>query len=523
MATGVASFPRLWWRLLPLSQIACTLGANIGDVPSTIVQCQDTELGHWQCGRSIGARFKARIQVAFNSDATLRELVREVHETSRGKDVFQSFVSHANQRYPLYMAELNGTAVGAEVSIDLVLVANLRHELAMALGVPVSGLPDHTMQAAVAKESMTLCMNCSDPLGCSADPERVTYSPPVGRCFSPSKLWPQDQSWGSHDVFDVCNSSTLVRQFYASTNGTCAGAITDHFEVPLNGCVGPFGRPRPWGVFDCKIGAEPLAAPPKSMIPDACTDLLLVDSAHGTAGWAHSEDHPTSLDDSMYFVRQTVLNAYNQEVYSFASFTYPGVLPGWAPAWNSFGLGMSWNVLHPSKILTRPSVSMAFVRRDVLSAPTVEEAILCATPKDLGLGQNLNLGSFQSKQLISMETAPGGKHDILHIRDHAAATVHANEYLRLQVPQEENWLPSSRHRKQAFERLAKQKSEGLHSMTDLLNALGDMNATTQDDLFTVAFDLSARTVTSYRGNPSIRHASQQWVEHMKMAEEVLVL
>lgn len=518
----VAAFLFLWWRLLLLSCFACALGATVGAVPSTIVQCQDTELGHWQCGKSIGASFKARIQGALNSDTTLQKLFRDVHETRRGKDVFQSFVSHASQRYPLYMAELNGTAAGAEVSLDLVLLANLRQELAMALGGSVSGPPDS--EAAVRKESMTLCMNCSDSLACRADSERVTYSPPVGRCYSPGKLWPQDQSWGPNDVLDLCNSSTLVRQLYASTDGTCAGVSTDRFEIPLNECVGPFGRPRPWGFFDCKMPAESLAGPPESIIPNACTDLLLVDSSRGTAGWMHSEEFPNSPSDSMYFVQQTVSNAHNKEVYSFSSFTYPGVLPGWAPAWNSFGLGMSWNMLHPSKTLTSPNVAVAFVRRDVLSARSVEEAIRRATPNDLGLGQNLNLGSFHSKQVVSIETAPGGKSDVLHIRDDATTRFHANEYLRLQVPQEVNRLPSSRHRKQAFERLAKQKSGGLQSMKHLLKVLGDMhgrNATTQDTLFTVAFDLNARTVTSYRGNSRLGQASQQWVEHVKMVDAAI--
>eukprot|EP00930_Biecheleria_cincta_P038013 TRINITY_DN26114_c0_g1_i1.p1 TRINITY_DN26114_c0_g1~~TRINITY_DN26114_c0_g1_i1.p1 ORF type:complete len:534 (-),score=52.77 TRINITY_DN26114_c0_g1_i1:37-1638(-) len=533
MATFVL-FPPLWCLFLPLSHLAFAFGATIDAVPSITVRCQDTELGHWQCGKSIGARFKSRIHAAFNKDATVQELFRKVRETHRGKEVFQSLVSHANQRYPLYLAELNGTAVGSNLSMDLILVANFQQELAVALGASVSSRPGPKMRQAVQKASMTLCMNCSDSLGCSADAERIKYSPPVGRCYSPRELWPQDQAWGSHDIIDSCDGSTLVRQFYASTDGTCAGMITDSIEIPLKECVGPFGRPRPWGVFDCKDVAEPFADSSAFKIPDACTDILLVNSSHGTAGWAHNEDFGTMFFDSVYFVRQTVLNARNQEVYSFASFTYPGILPGWAPGWNSFGLGISWNVLYPSKILKASSVGVTFVCRDVLSARSVEEAIRLATPKDLGLGQNFNVGSFHSKQIITIETAPGGVKDILQIHDHAAATFHANEYLRLRVPQEVDQITSSQHRKQAFERLTKQKPGGLHSMEDLLWVLGDTsdpaypifrrNDTTQEDtLFTVAFDLNAQTVTTYRGNPRLGKASQQWVEHIDLAEAPVVV
>ena len=126
-------------------------------------------------------------------------------------------------------------------------------------------------------ETMTICLNCSDAAGCTHDESPVTYHPPVGTCFSPKALWPDDSAWGSADVLDSCVSSAgsaikhavapgvgiakagstgvapslLRREFFASTNGTCTGAPTDTFDLPLGVCVGPFGKPRPWGVFEC--------------------------------------------------------------------------------------------------------------------------------------------------------------------------------------------------------------------------------------------------------------------------------
>eukprot|EP01051_Picozoa_sp_SAG22_P001045 SAG22_NODE_36_length_27184_cov_65.870076_12_plen_211_part_00 len=99
-------------------------------------------------------------------------------------------------------------------------------------------------------ENMTVCTDkCST--GCK------TYSPPLGKCYSPPKLWPGDVQWGTTDTLDVCNGTHLDRSFFASTDGSCK-ARTDGFSLPLHTCVGPFGKPRPWGMFACTAaGPDP--------------------------------------------------------------------------------------------------------------------------------------------------------------------------------------------------------------------------------------------------------------------------
>lgn len=101
--------------------------------------------------------------------------------------------------------------------------------------------------------SMTLCSQCDDFDGCSHDPDRTVYHPPCGCCYSPPALWPGDHAWGDSDVLDDCSSDGVTRRLYASTNGTCAGTATDRFELPLDVCLGPFGKPRPWGVFNVTL------------------------------------------------------------------------------------------------------------------------------------------------------------------------------------------------------------------------------------------------------------------------------
>lgn len=356
-------------------------------------------------GRAVGASFSKRIKRAFVLDVVLQRLVKKVRETAHGKAIFDELKSHAKQRYPLYIAEVNGTASGAGVDFDTVLIANFRQEL-----------------------------GTSEP----AD----------------EGLWS----------------------------------------------------------------------------PDACTDLLLRDTSHGVAGWAHNEDYATLFFDSVYFVQQIHVSTDGEELFSFSSFAYPGVLPGWAPGWNSYGIGMSWNVLFPSQMRPGPSVAVAFVCRDALTARSIEEAVHLATPEDLALGQNLNVGSFHTKQIVTVETAPGGAKNALNIVDGAPVTFHANEYLRMKdVPQIISPLTSSRHRKLAFEQLEK---KGLHSMNDLLLVLGDTsdaaypifrrNDTTHEDtLFTVAFDLIGQSISAYRANPKLGKDAMQWTVHVNMSSPML--
>mmetsp|Transcript_16185 Transcript_16185/g.33395 ORF Transcript_16185/g.33395 Transcript_16185/m.33395 type:complete len:175 (-) Transcript_16185:81-605(-) len=75
-----------------------------------------------------------------------------------------------------------------------------------------------------------------------------SYVTPINTCYSSSKLFPNDPSWSGKDVRDDIICQTLVRTIFDTENSTCLGA-GDNFEIPLNECVGPFGKPRPWGTF----------------------------------------------------------------------------------------------------------------------------------------------------------------------------------------------------------------------------------------------------------------------------------
>eukprot|EP00537_Pseudo-nitzschia_pungens_P004614 CAMPEP_0172372688 /NCGR_PEP_ID=MMETSP1060-20121228/48746_1 /TAXON_ID=37318 /ORGANISM="Pseudo-nitzschia pungens, Strain cf. cingulata" /LENGTH=112 /DNA_ID=CAMNT_0013098785 /DNA_START=134 /DNA_END=472 /DNA_ORIENTATION=- len=77
-----------------------------------------------------------------------------------------------------------------------------------------------------------------------------TYLTPIDECYSSNFLFPNDPSWSGKDVLDTIDVQThmLLRTIYDTEDATCGGD-GDEFAVPLNECVGPFGRPRPWGIF----------------------------------------------------------------------------------------------------------------------------------------------------------------------------------------------------------------------------------------------------------------------------------
>ena len=90
------------------------------------------------------------------------------------------------------------------------------------------------------------------PLTLTLPTDKKTFEVPVGRCFNPLDTWPDDGDvWGEFDVLDECGDRILTRSFFSSTDGSCSGDPTDSYKLEYDTCLGPFGAPRPWGVFEC--------------------------------------------------------------------------------------------------------------------------------------------------------------------------------------------------------------------------------------------------------------------------------
>ena len=86
----------------------------------------------------------------------------------------------------------------------------------------------------------------------------MSYQTPLQHCYNPLALFPNDSSWDEFDVFDlVLNELEFTRSFFGTVNGSCSGDPTDVFRLRVSECVGPFGKPRPWGNFTFVNDATP--------------------------------------------------------------------------------------------------------------------------------------------------------------------------------------------------------------------------------------------------------------------------
>ena len=82
-----------------------------------------------------------------------------------------------------------------------------------------------------------------------------SFLTPLNQCYNAKRLFPTDPSWSQFDMLDelIGDDDTLSsfrRMIFETTDGACGSADFDSFVLPADGsCVGPFGKPRPWGNF----------------------------------------------------------------------------------------------------------------------------------------------------------------------------------------------------------------------------------------------------------------------------------
>jgi hypothetical protein len=104
----------------------------------------------------------------------------------------------------------------------------------------------------VSEETLLLTTLCTDSTCLCDDDDCKSYLTPMSTCYNGQQLFPLDPSWGELDIWDeLLTDLEFRRSFFPSRNVTCSAPRTDVYTLPLNECVGPFGRPKPWGRFSC--------------------------------------------------------------------------------------------------------------------------------------------------------------------------------------------------------------------------------------------------------------------------------
>lgn len=149
------------------------------------------------------------------------------------------------------------------VSSVVIALFSLRHifsvDVANATIAEVVSFPSSgsDRESSVAFLNTTLCTD-----KCFGECEN--YLTPMEQCYNGHKLFPpfqieqahgQNRSnpYGKYDIFDevIKNSEEIVvaikRSFFESTDSACENATGSFEQIPLQVCVGPFGKPLPWG------------------------------------------------------------------------------------------------------------------------------------------------------------------------------------------------------------------------------------------------------------------------------------
>ena len=73
----------------------------------------------------------------------------------------------------------------------------------------------------------------------------------IGECTSPSDEWPGDEQWGTTSFIDSYKSPLkMERAFYKDGDDQCSGDVDYVQEMPMKQCIGPWGKPRPWGSLE---------------------------------------------------------------------------------------------------------------------------------------------------------------------------------------------------------------------------------------------------------------------------------
>jgi hypothetical protein len=88
----------------------------------------ETGGSHHEVGLAIGTHFADAINRFFNSYGRLQQQLLPFYHTSTGKNYYQAFLTLHRERYPAYMAELEGIAEGAKRPFEEVFLVNLRGE-----------------------------------------------------------------------------------------------------------------------------------------------------------------------------------------------------------------------------------------------------------------------------------------------------------------------------------------------------------------------------------------------------------
>ena len=131
-----------------------------------------------------------------------------------------------------------------------------------------------------------------------------------------------------------------------------------------------------------------------------CSTVVLV--RDGQVIHLHNEDGHEEYKDLMFMVK-----AVPNDGIPYVCLSYPGVLPGNAPAVNARGLVQTTNYIACKEV--RPGVGRYFLDRMILEASGIDEALAWSTHPDRAFGYHHVFTSLSEKRSVAVEVSPGKK------------------------------------------------------------------------------------------------------------------
>ncbi|KAL3854892.1 hypothetical protein ACJMK2_014128 [Sinanodonta woodiana] len=243
---------------------------------------------------------------------------------------------------------------------------------------------------------------------------------------------------------------------------------------------------------------------------------------------AHNEDCDPMISPYRYVVNATVIDpeaktgtVSNMEE-QFTSFSYPGMLPGYAFGYNKHGIVFTINAIHPVKASVG-SPPVGLISRAFLSASTVDEVIRLACNEGHGSADafNVNVASLNHKEMWSVEVGPGKPESPFKVttiteqvdQDKPCHYYHFNQYQHLEGIEQNLSSPSTPARFKRVEKITPPRT-----IKDVKAILGDtennklpiFRRPNDVDLSmtacTVVFDILQQWMEIYVENPNMGNA-----------------
>ena len=236
----------------------------------------------------------------------------------------------------------------------------------------------------------------------------------------------------------------------------------------------------------------------------------------------HNDDWTQNWRGDAYWVfgkmkqmnTDTTSNSNVTTTLQFATWVYPGYLPGMDLSWNSHGMLYSVNSLFPVQLPDPHGVGTAFVARHLLESTSMTDAIRRASNPRVSTAMSYNLGSLNEHRLVELEVTIHGGQGQREITM-GMSYFHGNLFIETKgIIQRNDPSTSSREKRwKAMQPVLVKKN--------VRNFLGDTkgvwpvyrNHIEPDDCYTDVtgiFDLNERTMQVWSGNPKETEPMGEW-------------